>query len=269
MSATGSERGPKSGGETRSGRQGWVAVAVVREAILRLHHAYGELPRRVRQAWWKVMTGGFFLCLGWALVLVWLGRRLQGSGALAWERGVLRWFDAEAPLSFNTAMWMEGIGNGFVLWGMVLLAAGVAAWKRLPLLCLSFLVGYTGVYLLIATAWAAWERERPTLIAGGIGSPTGFFHSYPSGHMVQAAVAYGIPTYLWMRAARSPMERLVALVALALVLTVVGIGRLRVGAHWPSDLVAGTLIGGAWTLVVVAALRRAEAAGNDPRPEAV
>jgi membrane-associated phospholipid phosphatase len=38
----------------------------------------------------------------------------------------------------------------------------------------------------------------------------------------------------------------------------VAFARLGLGTHWPSDIVAGAVIGGLWLAVVMHALRRAE-----------
>lgn len=247
----------------RPGRAGaapgrWVAIALLREAIRRLHEGWKGLPGESTRAWWRTVLPGAVGVLLLSLALVALARHLAGAGRLAWEEEAMGWIATRAPVSFNAALWMEGPGNGFVLWLLMLYAAAVAAWKGKPLRAIAFLVGYTGVYPPIVAGWLAWDRARPTLIAGGIATPGGFFHSYPSGHMVQAVFAYGLLAWLWARAARSRGERAAAACLLLLAGGVVAIGRLRVGAHWPSDIVAGALIGAAWLAVVISALSRAE-----------
>lgn len=232
-----------------------MAWEVLRELVLRLHHGYEATPREARRRWWRVMLGGMVALQLLSVALVAAARWLVAAGTLGWEAEVVRWFDAQPVISFNTALWMEGIANGFVLWFVMLYAAGRAAWLHRPMLSLSILVGYTAAYFPIVTGWAVWDRERPTLIAGGIATPGGFFDSFPSGHMVQAAVAHGLLLFLWYRAAPRRLERAgIALVYLFL-LAVVAFGRLRLGAHWPSDIVAGLVLGLAWLAVVVRALR--------------
>lgn len=245
---------------------GWVAVGLLREAVRRLHRGWEALPREARRRWWLTLGVGMAGVLALTAGVVEAGRRLEAAGALAWEREAVYWFGMEAPLSFSFAMWLEGPGNGFVLWGVVLTAAWAAAWLGHPLRSLAFLLGYTLLYLPLGVGWWMWERERPQIIAGGIGSPGGFFHAYPSGHTVQAVVAYGLLAFLWMRAARSAGERLTAALLWLLVVSAVVVGRLRVGAHWPSDMVAGFLVGLAWVAVVALALHRAERAARRLHP---
>jgi undecaprenyl-diphosphatase len=191
-------------------------------------------------------------------LLVWGTQELEASGALAWEGRAVRWVATELPISFSFAMWLEGLGNGFVLWALVLYAAGVAAWAGQPLRALAFLLGYTLVYLPIGVGWWIWGRPRPQIVMDGIASPGGIFHAYPSGHVVQAAFAYGLLFWLWVRASSSAGERFAAAGAYLLLVALVALGRLRIGAHWPSDLVAGAAIGLAWLATMITAVKRGE-----------
>lgn len=241
-----------------TGSRGWLSVGLLREAIGRLHHEWERLPSLARRQWWTTLGAGFVASLAITWALVRLARWLEETGALAWERRALEWIVTELPLSFSSAMWLEGLGNGFVLWGVMLFAAAVAAWRRRPLRAIAFLVGYTVVYVLVAFGWSLWDRPRPELFLSGLASPGGVFHAFPSGHMVQTSFAYGLLISFWTRAARSTSERVASVGAYVLIVSLVALGRLRIEAHWPTDVVAGTFMGSAWAIAVVVALVSAE-----------
>jgi undecaprenyl-diphosphatase len=239
-------------------RPRWVSLRLLREAVARLHGGWIALPREARRRWWATLAAGEGAVLLLTAALVSGARALERSGALAWEEGAVRWIEAKAPLSFNLALWLEGPGNGFVLWALVLYAAGVAAWTGRPLRCIALLMGYTLAYAPIALAWWTWDRQRPRIILGGAASPGGVFHAFPSGHVIQAVVAYGLLVWFWARRAPGVAERAFAAFAWLVVVAAVAAGRLRTGAHWPTDIAGGAAIGLAWLVVVVAALHRAE-----------
>lgn len=243
----------------------WVSVRVLLEAVSRLHRGYEALPRAALRRWWVTLGVGLAGVLALTAGLVRGAQALEASGRLAWEAGAVRWVATELPISFSFAMWLEGPGNGFVLWALVLYAAGVAAWTGRPLRALAFLVGYSLVYVLVAAGWLLWDRSRPQVVLEGIASPGGVFRAYPSGHVVQTAFGYGLLFWLWIRAASGPVERLFAAGAYLFLVGVVALGRLRIGVHWPSDLVAGAAIGFAWLAVVAAAVSQGEAAAESAR----
>lgn len=187
-------------------------------------------------------------------------RALAESDVLGWESDVLAWVARDLPVSFSLGMGLEAPGNGLVLWGIVLFAAGVAAWKRQPLPSIAIVLGHTLAYLPVGLGWWLWDRSRPDMVMQGVASPDGLLPSFPSGHMVQTSFAYGVLMWLWWRSSPSRGERTAAIGAYVLLVGVVALGRLRVGAHWPSDVAAGIVIGVACTAAVALALSRAEAA---------
>ncbi len=72
----------------------------------------------------------------------------------------------------------------------------------------------------------------------------GSIASYPSGHVVRLVVIGGLVAALAF--GRSRRSWIGATVVVAVLAGLVGIARIGAGAHWPTDVLGGVLLGSAW-----------------------
>ncbi|MDB4942350.1 MAG: phosphoesterase PA-phosphatase related protein [Labilithrix sp.] len=83
-----------------------------------------------------------------------------------------------------------------------------------------------------------FERERPTLF-----QEVAALHSYsfPSGHAMAAAAIYGMMGVVIARL--SPRHHRLLLVTLPILVFAIGLSRIFLGVHWPTDVLAGFAAG--------------------------
>lgn len=124
-----------------------------------------------------------------------------------------------------------------------------------------------GGVLLNTVLKQSFDRPRPDLVPHGVEVLTA---SFPSGHAMMTAIAYLTLAALLMRVL--PERRLKAFVlgAAALIVGIVGLSRVYLGVHWPTDVLAGWTIGFAWAtawwLVAAILQRRGRLAGDRDKP---
>lgn len=148
----------------------------------------------------------------------------------------------------------------------VVTALGATSW-RLPLAILLgiglFLLGRWWSLTLLASVVAGASllqvmvkdlvmRPRPVLFPHAI-SAGGY--SFPSGHAMDALALYGVAVYLlWHLGRRRGLTALGLVVASAVVL-LVGLSRIVLGVHYPTDVVGGFGLSGAWLTLMILLLR--------------
>jgi undecaprenyl-diphosphatase len=90
--------------------------------------------------------------------------------------------------------------------------------------------------------------------------------SFPSGHVVHFMACYGfLFALVFLRWERS-VWRIAVLIVLGVLLLGIGLSRVYVGEHWPSDVIGGYLVGLCWLGIAIPLYRRWRASGLQQRP---
>jgi undecaprenyl-diphosphatase len=108
-----------------------------------------------------------------------------------------------------------------------------------------------------------FARPRPDLF---VPAAKVFTASFPSGHAALSAITYMTLAALLARMTVSPRLR-VYFVAVAITLTfMIGVSRVYLGVHYPTDILAGWCIGSAWALICWAVMTRLQHKGQIEPP---
>lgn len=141
------------------------------------------------------------------------------------------------------------IGSPAELFPAIPVIAGLMWWRRLRDEAVVLMVAMVGGGLLEAALKLHFRRVRPDV-------PWAFVHehsySFPSGHSVLAVALYGTAVYLAMRHLRGTRARVVLCLAASLLIVGIGLSRIYLGVHYPSDVAAGYLVGAIWLSGVMA-----------------
>lgn len=149
-------------------------------------------------------------------------------------------------------MWLQSmmrdasaLGSTLGLSLVVCLAVLFLLLSRRGSMALFVLASALGGVLLSTLLKGAFSRPRPDVI------PHGDFvtsASFPSGHSMMSATVYLTLAILLVRLADTRAQKCYIVGAALLLSGIVGLSRVYLGVHWPTDVLAGWLAGGAWAL---------------------
>lgn len=81
--------------------------------------------------------------------------------------------------------------------------------------------------------------------------------SFPSGHAFMSIALYGLLLYFLIQKIKPGCLRTILVSFLLFIIFIIGISRIYLRVHYPSDIIAGWTLGIIWLLIVVAVLKKA------------
>lgn len=193
---------------------------------------------------------GLAVALGAVLLFVGVATLMAGGFTQRFDDAILLWMNERARDSLDpVALEITALGSGASVW-MVVLVGSLFLWITRHRYSAGLLwVAAGGSSIVSSTLKFTFDRPRPQLFEWR--TDYAGLSSFPSGHATTAMVVYATLAYLVMRIEPSRRLRRLTLLVALLVILAVGVTRVYLGVHYPSDVIAGYLAGSVWATVCV------------------
>jgi undecaprenyl-diphosphatase len=192
-------------------------------------------------------AGGLY---GFILVL---DEVMEGKAHAVDTRILLAFRQAGRPDDPVGPAWLEimfrditALGSFSVLTLITIAVLGYLALMRRAGTAVFVLAAVAGGALISSLLKAGIGRPRPDLVSQLVDVST---LSFPSGHAMASAATYLTLGTLLARVLPSRRLRVYVLTIAVAVTLLVGVSRIYLGVHWPSDVLAGWCAGAAWAML--------------------
>jgi undecaprenyl-diphosphatase len=197
--------------------------------------------------------------LGWGFVYIADEVRDEGKSQRLDERilRAMRQVDDPSkpigpPMLEEIARDLTALGSTVVLALVVFSVAGWLAMSGRPRSALYLVIAVVGGSALGALLKTGYARPRPDVVPHLQYVPTS---SFPSGHTMISAVVYFTLGALVSQFSRTVKQRVFPIAVATAVACVVGVSRVFLGVHYPTDVLAGFAAGLAWSMLCWFALK--------------
>lgn len=205
----------------------------------------------------KARTVGFISAAAFAILAI-----IIGSGGLSgFDRALITSLRAPAdPSDPIGPAWLEEASRDITALGgtpiLVLLTLAVALqlWinghaRR----ALFAVIAVGGAQALSETLKAFFARPRPDIVPHEVAV---YSASFPSGHAMLATAAYFTLAFILAAEIDRQRNRTGLYASAAVLAFLIGVSRVYLGVHWPSDVLAGWCAGLAWAVAAASLYRR-------------
>jgi membrane-associated phospholipid phosphatase len=137
---------------------------------------------------------------------------------------------------------------GSVTWVLIfgLLVACACFYFKRPRIAAFLAITMAGAGTLDYVLKLSFHRPRPAAFFGVAPSS----YSFPSGHSLGSLCLYGILASVLSDRMRPGKQKFFVWLAAAFLVLMIGLSRIYLGVHYPSDVIAGYLAGAVWVTAV-------------------
>jgi undecaprenyl-diphosphatase len=181
------------------------------------------------------------------VLFAWIAGNLSRAGMRNFDFAIRnRVHELASPALTRTMIWISFLGgDGLVLAALLSFVLFLQfRWRRAALW---LLINISGTLVLDLTLKYSFARLRPVPFF----VPAPRTPSFPSGHALFSFCFYGVLAGLLAHRLRSRRWQFLVWAVSALLVASIGISRVYLGVHYPSDVIAGYLTGSLWVSTMV------------------
>ena len=211
------------------------------------------------------LLSGATIAVGCTWAFSELAERVRAGSTQPFDDAVMRWIAAhQNPKVQMMMLEVTSLGTGTVV-AMIVFIAGLFLWLNTHKHSAILLIAATfGAMVLDNLLKIGFDRPRPQVFKWGTYAVSS---SFPSGHAMSSVVVYGTVAYLAARLQQNTRSRILTMVFAALIILAICSSRLYLGVHFPSDVLAGLVIGLAWAGFCMAVLEAAQLYAKHNAPQ--
>lgn len=228
--------------------------------------------RRLERDELRLLLVGVGLCALLFLFLTLAGEVMEGDTQAFDVRIVRALRSVDDPARPIGPAWVEtalidvtSLGSSFVLGLVVLIITGYLLLEARYLTAVMVLATSISGEIINEILKLLFERPRPTVVPHLRNVVSA---SFPSGHAMQSAIIYLTLGALLMRVVEGRITKIYCMGVAIFLTLIVGITRVYLGVHYPTDVVAGWLLGFLWASITWLATRRFERTVSRERAQA-
>jgi undecaprenyl-diphosphatase len=195
--------------------------------------------------------GGLALCLLSLFIVAQLSEEVLEKETFTFDKSCLLWLHQWAnPTLDKIMLTITKLGNPNMVIMIFFITLSVLLRKKYYQEAKTFFVACLGALILNNGLKLFFSKPRPQLWNHLISES---FFSFPSGHALGSMVLYGFIAYL-LSSHYPKFSRLIYSLAIIIII-LIGLIRLYLGVHWPTDIIAGYGVGFLWLMFCVTLLK--------------
>jgi undecaprenyl-diphosphatase len=144
---------------------------------------------------------------------------------------------------------LSTLGSPLVLSLLVVIVVSICFWMNYRRPGAWILISMLGALVLDAVLKQLFHRQRPDPFFGT--NPSSF--SFPSGHALGSFCFYGVLAGLCCTRTESPVLRALIWTSASLLILGIGLSRIYLGVHYPTDVIAGYSAAAVWVSALLLA----------------
>lgn len=196
-------------------------------------------------------TVGLVSCLIIIYVVAQISDEVLDREAFAFDKTILLWIHSFANPTVDSIMrFITRFNDPSTVTVIAIAALAILIWRHYYSEAQIFVIDCLGGVVLSYGLKSVFGKVRPDLWKSAIEDLS---FSYPSGHALGSTVLYGFIAYLL--ATRYPQFSLLIYVGVIFLIGAIGLSRLYLGVHWPTDIIGGYGIGFVWLTLCITMLK--------------